>query len=445
MFNDIQVVRRLPRLRNVGARLGGVMVFGVLVSLSALIVVTGPDADPESRTEKQWPVSYREALPGSMVPGLQVYGKLEAEQIANLRAAASGTVSAVHYKEGDWVDRGDILISLDAAELQLDVRATEAALQQAQAHRATIAGNFQLHTELTVHHQAQATLSAAKLDRFITLHNQRMIADAQLDEARQEANERAMTLATHRATLRDFPHQLAYADAAVAEAATRLERAQLDLSHATLSAPFSGRVLSIDIAQGDRVTTGASMLRFADYGSLRIRAAIPPHVAQRLRQSLTGGDHVIASTGQSGQQYNFELAGLSGDIKSGQGGIDAFFTVAPDVSWALGSVLPLHLHLPAEHDVIAVPMHALYDNNRIYRINNNRLQALAVERVGEYLDDHGNYQLLVRSAQLTRGDLIMVSQLPVAMTGMLVSPVAAGTPEQTPPAVTELAGQWSSP
>jgi HlyD family secretion protein len=148
---------------------------------------------------------------------------------------------------------------------------------------------------------------------------------------------------------------------------------------------------------------------------------------------------VIASAEIAGQRLGFELSGLAGDVKAGQSGIDAFFRVAPDALIALGSVVNLTLALPEIHDVVPVPVHALYDNNRVYRIHDNRLQAVPVERVGEHLDDKGNFRVLVRSLDLRAGDQLMISQLPAAMTGLLVNPMAA-TVEETP----LLAGQWSN-
>lgn len=444
MLKKIRITSNFPRLRKAAGRLGGVLVFAGLVTFSALVIVSGPSAQPEQKTEKQWPVSYREAAPSSMAPRLQVYGKLETAQTANLRAAVAGTVAGIHFKEGDWVERGEVLITLDDAELQLSLRAAASALRQAQAHLATVVSNAELTEELTAHHQAQADLATAKMQRFISLHNQRMIADAQLDEIRQEANERAMTLARHLATLREFPHQIEFAQASLAEAETRLQQAQLNLSYANMPAPFSGRVLSLDVAVGDRVGSGASMLRFADYENLQIRASIPAAVAPRLRQSLSAGIRTQATTQLAGVDYGFALSGLSGDIKAGQGGIDAFFVVQPDAALALGTVMQLSLELPPEHNVISLPMHALYDNARIYRINNNRLQAVDVERVGEYQDEHGNYQLLVRSEQLAHGDHIMVSQLPTAVSGLLVAPVNSASALAADTLPPELAAQWSS-
>jgi multidrug efflux pump subunit AcrA (membrane-fusion protein) len=126
-------------------------------------------------------------------------------------------------------------------------------------------------------------------------------------------------------------------------------------------------------------------------------------------------------------------------LKTGQSGIDAFFRVAPDSVMALGAVVNLTISLPEETNVVALPMHAVYDNNRVYRIADNRLQAVEIERVGEHLDDTGNYRVLVRSPALGRGDQLLVSQLPTAMSGLLVRPTLA---DGAPPS--SLAGQWSS-
>lgn len=444
MLEKIQIVRNLPRLRHVGHRLGGALVFGFLLMLSLLVMATGPRAEPELRTEKQWPVSYKAVVPQALSPRVQVYGRLETEQTASLRAAIAGTVSQMHFREGDWVDQGMVLVSLADEEMQLNVQAAEAEVQKAAAQLASVETGFALARELTLHHEAQAALSAARVERYTSLHQQRMIADAQLDEVRQEANERAMTLARHKASVDDFPHQIAQAQAALSAARTRLSRATLELSYTALKAPFSGRVLDIGVAAGDRIAPGASLLSMADYNRLRIRAAVVPEVAQQLRQALGGRQPVSGSTLIAGRELTFELTGLASDIRSGQGGLDVFFRVAPDAGLALGLVLPLSLNLPAQHDVIPVPVHALYDNSRLYRITNNRLEALDVQRVGEYQDEHGNYQLLVRSSGIRPGDHIMVSQLPTAVSGLLVDPVAADSNSIDLAAPDTVALQWSS-
>jgi multidrug efflux pump subunit AcrA (membrane-fusion protein) len=402
-----------------------VLVFVFLLMLSALVIATTPRAEPEVVGEKQWPVSYREVVPQSLSPQIQIYGKLETEQTATLRAAISGTVAQIHFREGDWVEQGDILLSLADQEMQLAVQSAQAEVMQAQAHLGSVKAGYKAALELSLHHEAQAALSQTRLERFVSLHQQRMIADAQLDEVRQEVNERAMTLARHKASVEDFPHQIAQAEATLSAATTRLARAQLELGYTQLNAPFSGRVLDIGVAEGDRIVTGTSMLSIADYSRLRMRAAVVPTLAQQLREALGNGQPLIAQAELEGRKLHFEMTGLAGDIRPGNGGLDVFFRVDLSAELALGLVLPLSLELPPVADVIAVPLHAVYDNTRLYRIVDNRLQALDIQRVGEYQDAGGHYQLLVRSPGIHAGDHIMMSQLPTAVSGLLVDPIAA--------------------
>lgn len=431
--------RTLARFRYLGAKSAGLLVFGMFLMLSMLVVATGPKAEPVERAEREWPVSYREVSPVAMSPTIQVYGKLETDQSATLRAGVTATVAQVFHREGDWVDAGETLLRLDDAEVVLAEKSARAALASAEAALRSIQNEHQLARELGDHHQAQAQMTREKLKRFESLHAKSMIADAQLDDVRHEANERAMVLAQHQASLLDFPNREQQAQAAVEEAAARLGQTELDRQHTDVRAPFSGRVIGLDVATGDRISAGSALLSLADYDGLQVRAPVPMDVAQRLRFNLDKGMPVVAATSIAGERLGFELRGLAGDVKAGQSGIDAFFHVAPDSVMALGTVVNLTIALPEESSVVALPIHAVYDNNRVYRIVDSRLQAVAVERVGEHMGDAGEYRVLVRSPELNRGDHLLVSQLPTAMTGLLVKPTQTETAQM--PA---LAGQWSS-
>jgi multidrug efflux pump subunit AcrA (membrane-fusion protein) len=430
--------RTLARFRYLGAKAAGGLILGMLLLLSMLVIATGPKAEPTERAEREWPVSYKEVSPVSMAPTIQVYGKLESDQYATLSAGVTATVVQVLHREGDWVNAGEPLLRLDDAEVLLAEDSARAALARAEAALRSIQNEHQLTRDLGSHHEAQAQLAREKLKRFESLHAKSMIADAQLDDVRHEANERAMVLAQQQSRLLDFPNQEQQAEAAVAEAVARVGQAELDKQHTDVRSPFSGRVIALAVATGDRISAGSVLISVADYAGLQVRAPVPMDVAQRLRRDLDAGNAVVAATTIAGEQLGFELRGLAGEVKTGQSGIDAFFHVAPDALIALGTVVNLTISLPEEPNVIALPIHAVYDNNRVYRITDSRLQAVAIERVGERMDDTGDYRVLVRSPELNRGDHLLISQLPTAMTGLLVKPSSAA--DQVP----ALAGQWSS-
>jgi HlyD family secretion protein len=76
--------------------------------------------------------------------------------------------------------------------------------------------------------------------------------------------------------------------------------------------------------------------------------------------------------------------------------------------------------LPTQANVAALPALAIYGQNRIYRIVDQRLEALSITRVGDWTSPTGQQLTLVRSAELRSGDQVLITQLPNAVTGLLV-------------------------
>jgi hypothetical protein len=62
----------------------------------------------------------------------------------------------------------------------------------------------------------------------------------------------------------------------------------------------------------------------------------------------------------------------------------------------------------------------MYGLDRIYRLEDGRMTALTVERVGEQRTAAGQTQVLARSPDLQAGDRVITTQLPNAITGLKV-------------------------
>ena len=108
--------------------------------------------------------------------------------------------------------------------------------------------------------------------------------------------------------------------------------------------------------------------------------------------------------------------------------MDAFFEfdAGIDAAPALGRVLNLRIGLPAQADLIAVPVQSIYDNGRIYAVRDSRLQGFDVERVGELETKEDGYRILIRTDALQSGDQIITTQLPRAINGLLVDVANGG-------------------
>ena len=77
------------------------------------------------------------------------------------------------------------------------------------------------------------------------------------------------------------------------------------------------------------------------------------------------------------------------------------------------------LLLPSIENVFSLPVSSIYGSNRIYRVEDERLAAVKVEKLGsQYIND--NQFVLVRSEKLKAGDEIITTQLPHAVSGLKV-------------------------
>jgi membrane fusion protein, multidrug efflux system len=142
---------------------------------------------------------------------LEVIGTVEAFQTVQVRAQITGELTSVNFREGDDVQKGQVLFTLDRRPL-------EAALQQARANLAR--------------DTAQAVNAAAQAKRYDDL--------AARGIATREQVETSHTAATA-------------LDATVAADRAAVDNAAVQLQYATIAAPISGRTGALIVHPGNLV------------------------------------------------------------------------------------------------------------------------------------------------------------------------------------------------
>lgn len=425
---------RSARGRRIAA--GAAILLGATLT-SVSIFATGPVAQPEPHIEKAWPVAVTEAYPEPRSPSFTAYGRVESNRVAELATDLVAPVAAVHVREGDWVSQGDLLVALDDREVALQVAEREAALAEQQARLASIESERSMLERTLAQARSVNRIAQDKLTRHQELMDRRLISQSLLDEVIAQANQATIDLETHQRRLADLPNRLDAQEAMVARARTLLERAQLDLDKTAIRAPFAGPVLAVHVAPGDRTRAGAPLVELADATAFEVRLQVPDTYQMRFQRHLDGGEGVTAHLGDGRE---LALTRLARRVRPGQSGLDAFFSLAAPLPPAapasptapaglagpagampaLGRVVDLRIRLPEEPDVVALPIASLYDNDRIYAVEDQRLQAIDVERVGETHTEDGEYRVLVRSPELYAGRRVITTQLPKAVSGLLV-------------------------
>jgi HlyD family secretion protein len=407
-----------PRARRA---LAATAMLGIAVLTSVSLFATGPVAAPEARVEKSWPVAVVDVVPQALSPSFTVYGRIESSHRAVLGTDLAATVAGVLVREGDWVARGDVLVELDDAEAGLLLAEREAELARQQALLRSAESEQDMLARTVAQARSMHRIAQARLTRHEALMAERLISQSLLDEVVAQANRASIELEDHERRLADLPNRIDAQRAEVARARALADRARLELDKAVLRAPFAGPVLAVHAAPGDRNRAGAALIELADAGAFEVRTQIPDRYEARLQRYLAERQTVRAVLPDGRELY---LARVARSIRPGQSGVDAFFHPAPGIDASalppLGRVLDLHIALPAEPDVVALPIGSLYDNDRIYTVEDNRLRAIHVERVGELQLPDGDHRVLVRAPELAGGRPVITTQLPRAASGLLV-------------------------
>ena len=359
----------------------------------------------------------------SLSPEVMLYGRLESPVASTLTAAVEADVETLHVLEGDKVDSDSLLLSLDDTEADILRRQREADVAEINAQIATEQAQLKNNRALLATQQTLLDLTRKAVERAQTLQDRKLGSQALIDQAAVTQQQQQLSLQQLQFAIADQPLRIAALQASLQRAEALLDQAKVDVRRTQIRAPFAGRIADVQVAVGERVQTGDPLLQLYDPQQLELRALIPSRYLNAVQQAFNSGQKVTGTALVNGQDYRFILRQLAGAVQVDSGGREGLFQVQDNAeSMALGSFVSLQLKLPPQDDLIGLPFGALYGLNTVYRVTDNRLEALNVEKVGERLLASGEQQILIRSPLLNNDDRLITTQLPNAIGGLLVNP-----------------------
>lgn len=372
--------------------------------------------------ERAWRVDVQEIELQTLSPQLTLYGHVTSPRAASLRAAVEADVTQVPAEEGRRVEAGDTLVELDRRELSLLVDQRQADLDDLQAQLRALERSHARDQEALKREQTLLALARRSVERAEDLQRRNVGSPTAVEDAQRTLEQQALAVANRRLAVEDFEAQREQIKARARRAESLLEQARLDLERSRLTAPFDARISQVQVAPGDRVRVGDALVALYDLEALEVRARIPATYMPRVRAALEAHDAPQAMGQVDGLEVSLTLARLAGESPAGGAGVEGIFRVHSGAGEIpLGRFMTVRLSLPAQTDVIALPFEALYGLERIYRLEEDRMRRIGVERIGEWTDASGHERVLVASPELSTGDRIIVTRLPNAMDGLRVS------------------------
>ena len=228
----------------------GVVIIGLLIAAKFL---GGKEDTPK--------VSVETVQTRNIIERVSASGKIQPETEVNITAEVSGQIIALPVKEGDRVEKGDLLV-------QINPDLYEAALNRAQAAANSARSNLASARAQQAQADAQFFAARKSWERTQQLFQDRVISQADYDNA--EANFRSAE-----ATLTSATESIRSAEFAISSAEASVQEARDNLSRTTLLAPQSGTVTALvkevgESVQGNGFTAGEVVMKVSDLSIMEV-------------------------------------------------------------------------------------------------------------------------------------------------------------------------------
>jgi membrane fusion protein, multidrug efflux system len=248
----------------------------------------------------------------------EVIGTVKPARTVEVKPQVNGLIKEVHFTEGEWVEEGALLYSIEDAPYAIRVQEQQAQLAQDLAHL----GN-----------------AKKKLERFKSLTKQDLIAKVEWDDLETK-------IALHEA--------MTQADEA------RLLSAKLDLEHCKIVAPIAGFAGKSSLGKGN-MATGESLVTITQNDPLYVDFWITEKELQQVTSSSSLIKVYAVGNGECIAVGKVTFMDHAIDSKSGMLAVTGILAKSHKPLWP-GQPVRIHLYFGKKEMAKLIPMRAVKTN-----------------------------------------------------------------------------------
>jgi membrane fusion protein, multidrug efflux system len=276
-------------------------------------------------------------------------GNVEASSTIQIKAQVGGELMKVHFTEGQFVKKGDMLLTIDP-------RPSEAAVSQIEANIQRDTAQAKQAQAILSKDAAQARNAEAEERRYAELLEKGVVSKEQYDQFRTNFEALQATLNADKAAINS-------AEQAIKADQANLTNAKLQLSYCFIHSPIDGRTGSLMVHQGNLVKENdvaivvidqidpiratftvpeqqlADIKKYSAEGKLRVQAVIPGQEQQPLEGTISFVDNTV-------------------DVSTGTIKLKGFFSNPEKRLWP-GQFVNVVMTLTMQPDAVIVPSSAV--------------------------------------------------------------------------------------
>ena len=225
----------------------------------------------------------------TIVEAIDASGKVQPEKEVKISADISGEIIELKVKEGDKIQKGDLLVRIKPDQYQSAVEKARAVVNNS---KATLSNSKAAYT------QAKASLEKAKLtyNRNKKLYDQRAISEADFQNIEQDYKVAQAQVEGGKDAVDGAQYNLESTEAALKDAEDNLHKT-------TIYSPIDGIISKLNVELGERVVgtaqmAGTEMMRVADLRNMQVQSEVNENDIVKLKLGDTTDIDIDAYRGR---------------------------------------------------------------------------------------------------------------------------------------------------
>ncbi|BBN81532.1 hemolysin D [Pseudoalteromonas sp. A25] len=377
-----------------------------ILSLSTLILTLGCNEQQSQPAAQSMPpamVSIQNVTITNVPITIELPATLAGNKEVEIRARVSGIVESRNFEEGQIVDEGQSLFTLDLEPFKLEVEKAQAQLDAA---------------------KAQVTQNKRERDRFETLTNERSISKRDFDNVASN-------------------YDISLANLESAKAA--LNEAKLNLEYAHVKAPVSGIIGRELMSEGSYVSGPQVLLaELTDTTTMRVRFGFSEREQLKMRKDVENGSLTLPKHNEFDAQIVLQDGSIypqTGKVNFSDVRVNRYTGTSelqakvanPQSQLRPGQFVRVRLQGAIRHNAVLLPQRAVLDNGTgkfVYIATKNEQGALvalpAPVEVGEWVQFDGKNFWVIRDGLKPEQSVITEGMARIFFPGMPVQVASEG-------------------
>lgn len=305
---------------------------------------------------------------------IQVTGAVQPIQTIYLDAIEGGVVQQVFLESGTMVQEGDTILTLTNSSLQLQVMQQTSGLydqiNNVRNSRLNLEQNTLQLQEQLANAKSQMEILKAQYERQKTLMERDLISEEEFQTTKEnyeyQTRRYELTYESYKKDSVQTITQMQQLNNSEQRMYQNLEAVQQILDNLAVTAPITGQLSTIELNQGQSISSGERIGQVDILDSYKVRVAIDEYHLSRIVQGLNG------SFTFDGETHELVITKIYPVINNGQFEVDMEFVNEAPQNLRRGQTLRIRLELGESASAVQIPRGGFYQTtggNWVFVVN----------------------------------------------------------------------------